>query len=160
MKTISSFRGKYLWASNFSSYGFWYDNVWYPTNEHWFQAMKTLNQKERVQISHADTPGIARKMGSPNGYKGFKIKLRADWKLIYFDVMLYGLRKKFSRHLEIAKKLIATYPKYLVEENWWHDNIWGNCRCKDCKNITGKNLLGKALMYIRLELILERKEME
>lgn len=153
---IKEFRGEYAWASNFAPYGFWYDNVWFPTNEHFFQAMKTLNREHRIVISKAERPGIAKWMCSPNGYKGFKIELRTDWETIKLEVMLYGLREKFLSPL-LATKLMVTYPHHLVEGNRWHDNYWGNCSCTRCKNIPGKNMLGRLLEKVRLELINERR---
>lgn len=154
---INSFKGKYGWASNFAMYGLWYDNVWYPSNEHFFQAMKTLVQEERIAISKALTPGIAKRMCSRRGYKGFKIILRSDWDAIKNDVMLYGLRQKFKNQF-IEAKLIRTCPQKLVEGNWWHDNYWGNCLCDKCTNIPGKNILGHLLEAVRLELINKYKD--
>ena len=149
---INSFKGEYGWASNFALYGFWYDKVWYPSNEHFFQAMKTLIPEERLTISKAVTPAIAKTMCSLKGYKGFKIVLREDWGTIKNDVMIHGLRQKFQ-HISIAIKLIVTYPQGLVEGNWWHDNYWGNCSCTKCINIPGQNMLGHLLETVRLELI-------
>lgn len=153
---IKEFRGENAWASNFAPYGFWYDNIWFPTNEHFFATMKTLNRKHRIAISKAATPAIAKWMGSAKEYKGFKIELRDDWKEISDPVMLYGLKKKFQNTL-IATKLIVTYPQRLVEGNWWHDNYWGDCSCTKCKNISGRNMLGRLLEKVRLELINERR---
>lgn len=156
---IREFRGKHYWASNFSLYGFWYDNIWFPSNEHWFQAMKTLNREHRIIIAKAERPGTAKWMCSPNGYKGFKIKLRDGWKDIRAPVMLYGLRKKVSNHLVVANKLIATYPQNLIEGNKWHDNYWGDCTCgkrEECK-APGLNILGRLWETARLELINKRR---
>lgn len=150
---INNFKGEHSWASNFSLHGFWYDNIWFPSNEHFFAAMKTLNREHRIAISKAAKSWIAKRMGSPNGYKGFKIELRDDWNEIRDDVMLYGLRKKISNHPFIARKLVATYPEQLIEGNWWHDNYWGDCSCQRCKNIPGLNKLGKLWEKVRLELI-------
>lgn len=156
---ISEFRREHYWASNFSLYGFWYDNIWFPSNEHWFQAMKTLNREHRAIISIAERPGIAKWMCSPNGYKGFKIELRDDWDEIKDDVMLYGLRKKTNNHPIVTGKLIATYPHELVEGNKWHDNYWGNCTCRkraSCK-APGLNKLGISWETVRIELINKRR---
>lgn len=153
---IKEFRGKNAWASNFAPYGFWYDDIWFPTNEHFYQATKTLNRTHRINISKASRPAIAKWMASPKGYKGFKIELRADWEAIKVEVMLWGLRKKFLNPL-LATKLMVTYPKCLIEGNRWHDNYWGDCSCARCKNILGKNVLGHLLEKVRLELINERR---
>ena len=65
--------------------------------------------------------------------------------------MLIGLRKKFANP-ELRDLLLATGDEELVEGNYWHDNEWGNCTCPRCKNIPGKNKLGKLLMQVREEI--------
>lgn len=155
---INQFKGEYFWLSNFFLAKIYYDGINFPTNEHFFQAMKTNNRLERIIISNAPKPGIAKRMCSRYGYNGFKINLRADWDNIKDDVMLYGLRIKFSVP-EISVRLIKTYPERIVEGNWWHDNYWGDCYCgkrPECK-LPGKNVLGHLLEIVRLELINKRK---
>lgn len=156
---IKEFRGKYRFLSNFYESIIHHDGILYPTVEHFFQAMKTLIREERIAISQAATAGIAKKMGSPTGYKGFKITLRPDWekkvkgRVLKVLVMMDGLRAKFS-YPDLADKLIATYPQQLVEGNWWSDRTWG----VDLRTGIGQNLLGKCLGEVRLELINEREE--
>jgi hypothetical protein len=58
------------------------------------------------------------------------------------------LMQKFSKH-EFKSLLLSTENMFLEEGNYWHDNFWGNCYCKKCKNIIGKNQLGKLLMKVR-----------
>lgn len=162
---IDSFKGRFAFCSNFSGHGFWYGDVWYPTNEHFYQAMKTLNQKHREMIAKAMTAKIAKAMGSARGYKLpngelFKITLRKDWEQICVRVMLFGVRKKFNEHPDIAEKLIKTYPLYLMEGNWWHDNKWGNCTCGRLAKCAkrGANLLGEILIIVRQELMERRQQ--
>ena len=119
------------------------DNVVYTTNEHFFQAMKSLNPKERQAIVLAPTPGKAK-------YLGRKVSLRKDWEDIKEEVMLTGLRHKFSNP-ELRKKLLATGNEELIEGTTWHDNYWGICDCEACGG-QGKNRLGKLLMQVREEL--------
>jgi predicted NAD-dependent protein-ADP-ribosyltransferase YbiA (DUF1768 family) len=61
------------------------------------------------------------------------------------------LWKKFMQP-RLRKKLQETGTQMLVEGNYWHDNFWGNCKCKKCKDITGQNTLGILLMALREEL--------
>jgi hypothetical protein len=61
------------------------------------------------------------------------------------------LRQKFAPGSELAAKLVATYPRMLIEGNNWHDNYWGSCRCDVC-GFKGMNVLGVLLMTIRAEL--------
>ena len=84
MKRIDKFDGQYAFLSNF------YDSpmptaggtIFYPTVEHYFQAMKTENPEEREKIRLAPTPGKAKRLGRT-------INLRADWEEIKLSVMKY-----------------------------------------------------------------------
>ena len=141
---IVEFDGDYAFLSNFYPSTIYHDGITYPTNEHFFQAMKTLDINERKAIAAAETPGLAKRMGR-------NVKLRPDWEKIKVDVMRLGLILKFT-DAELAEKLIATGDEELVEGNWWHDNTWGNCHCTACSRKGGRNLLGMLLMEVRKEL--------
>ena len=140
---IKNFEGEYAFLSNFYFSPMIIDNVVYTTNEHYFQAMKSLNPKERQAIVLAPTPGKAKRLGR-------KVSLRKDWEDIKEEVMLTGLRHKFSNP-ELRKKLLATGNEELIEGTTWHDNYWGICDCEACGG-QGKNRLGKLLMQVREEL--------
>jgi ribA/ribD-fused uncharacterized protein len=131
---INQFRGEYDFLSNF-----WPGGI--GTNEHYFQAHKTLDPKLRALILSQPTPGRAKKVGR-------SVPLRPDWEQVKEKVMEKGLRIKFQR-AELRYKLIATWPHELIEGNYWGDEIWG----VNLKNGKGQNLLGKLLMKIRQELI-------
>lgn len=141
---IKEFSGKYEFLSNFWHSPFSYEGINYPTNEHFFQAMKTSTDAERRIIASASTPGIAKRLGR-------SCNLRPDWEQVKEDVMLTGLRIKFSNPT-LRTQLIMTGDAELVEGTTWHDNEWGNCTCERCKNIPGKNKLGKLLMQVRDEI--------
>lgn len=144
MEKIEKFDGQYAFLSNF------YDSplptnggeVIYPTVEHYFQAMKTENPRERERIRLAPTPGKAKRLGR-------NVNLRADWEEVKQSVMKYALIKKFNNNPELKSLLLETGDAELVEGNDWHDNYWGNCSCAKCANIPGANHLGKLLMEIR-----------
>lgn len=141
---IDSFRNEYFFLSNYSCSPFYIDNVLFPTMEHYFQTSKASNQKDYLFIANAPTPGDAKRLGR-------RIQLRHDWEKVKDNVMLIGLRKKFANP-ELRDLLLATGDEELVEGNYWHDNEWGNCTCPRCKNIPGKNKLGKLLMQVREEI--------
>ena len=144
---IKEFTGKYEFLSNFWHSPFTYEGITYPTNEHFFQAMKTLNPNERMWIASAATPGDSKR-------RGRTCKLRYDWETVKDEVMLTGLRLKFSNPT-LRTQLIMTGDEELVEGNWWHDNVWGNCSCDACRPIVGQNRLGKLLMQVREEIRME-----
>ena len=143
---ITEFDGKYAFLSNFFYAPFVYDGIIYPTNEHFFQAMKTLDQEKRKQIAEAKTPGAAKRMGR-------QVQLREDWEEVKYTAMRVGVERKFDAHPGIAEKLIATGDAILIEGNSWHDNTWGSCFCPKCAAIAGKNWLGEILMERRKELV-------
>ena len=135
---INSFEGKYAFLSNFYEHPISEGSLTFPTNEHYFQAMKTLDLTERIAIARAATPGQSKRMGR-------SVKLRSDWEDIKLSVMETALRLKFADP-ELAAMLKATGNEELVEGNWWNDTFWGVC------NGVGENNLGKLLMKIRAEL--------
>lgn len=135
---INSFSGEYEFLSNFYAHPIQEGRLTFPTNEHYFQAMKTLDIEERINIARADTPGKAKRLGR-------SVKLRSDWEGIKLSVMETALRKKFADPA-LAAKLKATGEEELVEGNWWNDRFWGVC------DGVGENNLGKLLMKIRAEL--------
>lgn len=138
---INVFDGEFAFLSNFYPSPFEEDGITYPTVEHYFQAMKTLNIEERKAIAAADTPGRAKRMGRV-------VNLRKDWEQVKIDVMRHALEMKFQ-DLGLKMRLLNTGNAPLVEGNTWHDNTYGNCNCIQCRNIIGKNILGKLLMDLR-----------
>ena len=138
---IDCFDGKWAFLSNFYQNEIEHEGIVYPTNEHFFQAMKTLDNDERRQIANCLTPGQAKRMGR-------RVALRSDWESVKEDVMFLGLCLKFADE-QLADWLLETGDEELVEGTTWHDNEWGNCSCPKCTNIEGKNKLGKLLMRVR-----------
>lgn len=136
---INSFTGEYRWLSNFHVCKI---TVWgreYGSTEHAYQAAKAITEMAEQNVRLCDTPGQAKKMGQ-------KITCRPDWEQVKEHKMLDCLRAKFTPGSRLAKKLLATGDKQLVEGNKWGDEYWGVCKGK------GKNRLGHLLMLIRSEL--------
>ena len=127
-----------------------FPDIEYPSVEHAFQAAKTLDKTKRQEIAAASSPGKAK-------FLGRGVKLRADWENIKVSIMEQYLRQKFQIK-EIKEVLLKTGTCPIVEENTWHDNIWGQCTCANCvsRGKKGQNLLGGLLMKIRMELNEER----
>ena len=67
--------GEYAFLSNFYESPIVEDGITYPTNEHYFQAMKTKNLAERKKIADANGASAAK-------YLGRRVKLREDWEEI------------------------------------------------------------------------------
>lgn len=143
---IKEFSGKYFFLSNFYNAYLMYEGDTYCSTEAAFQAAKTLDKKKRAEIARL-SPSDAKKAGR-------KVELRADWEDVKDDVMYEVCRAKFTMNdsLHLRERLLATGDEELVEGNTWHDNYWGDCQCERCKDIKGRNQLGKILMRIREEL--------
>jgi hypothetical protein len=112
----------------------------YPTNEHFFQSQKFVGTDYEDYIIQLGTPAKTAKEGKRRDFP-----LRPDWETVKEEVMLTGLRAKFSDPV-LAKRLLATGNKELIE-NSPYDFYWG-CGA----NGTGKNRLGVLLMQVREEL--------
>ena len=147
---INCFDGEFAFLSNFYESPFEdpETGTTFPTMEHFFQAMKADNMRDYLAIAAAPTPGKAKRLGR-------QCVLRWDWENVKEQVMEDGLRLKFADP-ELRKMLISTHPHELIEGTTWHDNEWGSCSCERCKNIPGKNKLGKILMKLRAEFIEEK----
>lgn len=126
---ITSFVGKYAFLSNF------FVEKDGRTVEHRFQAEKTLNDRQRLAILQADTPGKAKRLGR-------KCDLRPDWEEVKVGLMYRLLMEKFADD-DLRQKLLATGDEDLVEGNNWNDTFWGVCKG------VGDNQLGVLLMRVR-----------
>lgn len=149
---IEEFQGEYRWLSNFWEFDkpFEYQGLTYPTNEHFYVAMKTTDTWVRGEVANHPLKGLKS--------FGRTIELRPDWEQVRLPAMKHGLMYKFSHNNPtLRKSLIATGDKYIQEGNKWHDNFFGVCSCTKCKSagIVGENNLGKLIMSIREKIIKE-----
>lgn len=79
--------------------------------------------------------------------------IRPDWDDIKYNIMKKVVLEKFKQNTDCLEELLNTNNMELIEDTTgWHDNIWGECSCAECKEKEHKNLLGKILMEIRDEL--------
>lgn len=120
---ITSFTKDYVFLSNFYNSAIVVDSIIYSTVEHAYQAMKTIDKKERIKISELSSPGAAKRYGQ-------KVELRPKWD----DIKIY-------KHLK--QLLIETDPHELFEGNEWGDSFWGVYGGR------GYNHLGRILMVVR-----------
>lgn len=135
---ISSFTGRYIFLSNFFRSPVSLDGTEYPTVEHAFQATKSLDYHHRYTIRTMYSPGAAKRIDQ-------RVKLRKDWEHRRLDIMEELLRRKFESPV-LRRRLTATAPSELVEDNTWEDRFWGQCGGE------GENHLGRLLMKIRDDL--------
>lgn len=122
----------------------------YPTVEHAYQAAKAISKTDRELICSASTAGYAKKLGR-------MVNCRHDFEQIKIEVMIELIKRKFATQ-SLQEMLASTKDLYLIETNYWHDNFWGDCCCKECGNIKGENHLGIILMQRRFHLLHENSE--
>ena len=139
---ITSFTGEYAFLSNFYPHPVEVHGVFYPTNEHAFQVLKTDDPAEREKVRQAKTPASAKALGK-------RVTLRDGWDRERFELMERVVRAKFA-DADLAAKLLATGERELIEGNSWRDTTWGCVRGKDGE-WKGRNELGKILMRVRAE---------
>lgn len=136
---INSFKGQYSFLSNFYPVQVEIEGIVYPSVEHAYVAMKTMDIELRKQISLMETAGKVKRIGRT-------LNIRSDWDHIKLPVMFGLLRLKFQKP-ELKLLLISTGDSHLEEGNWWGDTFWGVCKG------VGENNLGKLLMRVRQEII-------
>lgn len=133
--------GEYNYLSNYSNYGFYINNIFYKTVEHYYQSEKYLDNEIKQKIINASTPKEASMLG-----KEQENKIRKDFKLIKNDVMYKGIYEKFIQNKSIMYKLIETRNKTIVEKNV-EEYYWGTS-----KDEPSDNNIGKILMKVRTDI--------
>lgn len=127
--------------SNFAPYGISMGGVWWRTVEHFFQAQKFHDAGYRERIRLANRPKDAKALGMTRA-----VSLRADWEEVKDGIMLQAVTAKFETHEKLARLLLSTGERMIVE-NAPMDAYWG-CG-PDGK---GQNKLGRILMAVRDQL--------
>jgi len=118
----------------------------YPTAEHAYQAGKAVKPAVRDWILSAPTPALAA-MAAHGLYTWDVVP---NWASIKFDRMRKVLRAKFSQHADLAKLLIETGERRLVEAGTVNNavnRLWGEVAG------SGQNMLGVMLMELRKDLL-------
>jgi ribA/ribD-fused uncharacterized protein len=118
----------------------------YPTAEHAYQAGKAVKSAVRDWILSAPTPALA----AMAAHGLYIWDIVPNWASIKFARMRKVLRAKFSQHEDLAKLLIETGDRRLVEAGTVNNavnRLWGEVAG------SGQNMLGVMLMELRKELI-------
>ena len=124
--------------ANFAPYPITVDGKRWPTSEHYFQAAKFRDPKDRDAIRKVNSPMQAARMGRDR-----KRKLRRDWESAKVDVMRKAVLEKFRQHPGLRDLLLSTGDAELVEHTS-NDGYWG-----DGGDGSGRNMLGRILMETR-----------
>lgn len=145
---ICGFFGVFRFLSNFYMLdnGIYVEEIYFPSVEHAYQAIKWPRSEwgRFVGIS----AGQAKKLGkeAPN----FNAK---KWNKLKVQIMKGLCRQKFENNSHLRQMLLMTEDAHLEERNSWGDTFWGTD-----VNGQGENHLGKILMDIREELLLDKKD--
>jgi hypothetical protein len=128
--------------SNFHLVDFTVDGTPWRSVEHYFQAQKfpgdsTLQERIRA----AKTALGAKRLGRTQSEH-----FRTDWEEVKENVMLTGLRAKFTQNKPLKELLVKTNGLHLIEHNR-SDSYWGSG-----PNGCGRNRTGILLMKVRDEL--------
>ena len=129
--------------------------ITYHSTEHWMMAAKArLFDGEEIlgRILAAPSPAEAKKLGREiNGF------VPEVWEEHKYEIVKAGNLHKFGQHKDLARFLLATSDRVLVEASPV-DTIWGiglaadSADAKDPARWQGPNLLGFALMEVRDQL--------
>jgi N-glycosidase YbiA len=124
--------------SNFAAYPIVLKKKYWPTTEHYFQAHKFADSKDRETLRAANSPMLAAQMGRDR-----QRKLRRDWESVKVNVMREAVLAKFTQHEDLKELLLSTGDAKIVEHTENYD-YWG-----DGGDGSGKNMLGRILMDVR-----------
>lgn len=115
---VPMFSGQLSFASNFDPTPFFMPQfgVEVASGEHGFNALKTLDPIERLQVLQAGTPAQSK-------YVGRRVTLRPDWDT---GARVWAMRQVLAAKFTVpglAARLDATGYLPLVETNHWHDQF-------------------------------------
>ncbi|WP_306643932.1 NADAR family protein [Sanyastnella coralliicola] len=134
------------WLSSYSRNGFTFNDLYYPTVEHFFQSQKFTDPVHAERIRLASSSKVATELGND-----MKHKTKNNWDEMKDDIMFLGVKLKFNQNPEMLNALIQT-GETLIIANSPLDHYWGIGL-----DNTGRNHLGTLLMRVRL-MALHNKE--
>ncbi len=127
--------------SNFALFPILLEGRWWPTSEHYYQAMKYQRGDWQEWVR-----AVADPMEAANRGRDPQKPKRSDWSSYRDEVMRKALRAKFTQHQELRELLLATGEARLVE------HTEKDCYWADCGDGRGENKLGLMLEELRQEL--------
>ena len=151
----------YFWGSEFSNWYpclFIYKGHRFNNSEQafmWEKAMFFDDDEIAAKLLKETNPKYAKALGRK--VRNFDQEM---WAVASYPAMIAVNYDKWSSSSHLRELLISTHPKTLVEASPY-DKIWGvglakdDDRILDKNNWLGMNLLGKALMNVRTELMEE-----
>lgn len=130
----------HFFLSNFYKAPFDLDGKRWFTTEHYYQAMKSTDEKTQERIRMLATPKMA-------ALEGRSIPdFRSDWEEVKEDIMRKAIYAKFTQNDDIRMSLLMTKDAHLFEDSPY-DSYWGVG-----SDGSGLNRLGILLMELRNKL--------
>lgn len=126
------------WLGNYSKHPIKIAGTFWPTVEHFFQSEKFADSYYKDAILKCRTAADAKSFAWQNSSA-----VKDSWNDVRTDVMICGLKAKFSQHILLKKALQQTGTRELIEISS-HDDFWG----RSIKG-SGQNMMGKLLMELR-----------
>lgn len=133
-------RGEFGCLSNFSKHSVIYHGMEFATTEHLYQALKMTNGEDFQKVRKAESPKESKLIAH-------SLPCVSNWDAIKYETMKQVLRLKVEQHKEVRLALEKTGNREIQEASP-KDYIWGTG-----KDGSGQNLLGKAWMEIRKEVL-------
>lgn len=133
--------GPYGYLANYSPHGFYKDEIYYPTVEHYYQSEKFADPEIKHIIITARTPKEASQIG-----RSRELKRKDNFKNQKLAVMYAGILEKFRQHPDIRSKLIETRNEE-IREMTVKESYWGVG-----PKLDGENHIGIILMAVREQL--------
>jgi ribA/ribD-fused uncharacterized protein len=124
-----------------SKHPIYLDGKIWPSTEHYFQAQKFAGTEYEDAVRMTPKPRDAAAMGRDRN-----LPLRADWEQVKDTIMREAVRAKFNQYPDLGQLLLDTGTAELVEHTT-NDSYWA-----DGGDGSGKNMLGKILMEVRIDL--------
>lgn len=138
---IDKFDGDFAFLSNFYDTKVKFYDVTFNNSEAAFQAQKCSDRRQ-IKNFVGITASASKKLGR-------KVELREGWDNLKDQVMYEIVKAKFEQNTRLAYALLKTGDTILIEGNTWGDRYWGQV------DGVGENKLGKILMRVRDELVIQ-----
>lgn len=122
-----------------------FEEIYFPTAEHAYQAGKARKPEVREWLMAAPSPSLL----AMAAHGLYQWDIIPSWSRIKFDRMRAVLHAKFTQHDDLRNLLLATGSARLVESTTIDNpvnRLWGEV------NGVGKNMLGELLMELRAQL--------
>jgi hypothetical protein len=128
--------------SNLAPYPIYIEGENWKSTEHYYQYKKfeKVDLEFAIKLKNLESPKEVKKLSLQNN------NFPKNWKDIKVEILKYAIFKKFERYENLQKLLISTGKEILIEANV-EDYFWG-----EGADGSGKNMMGKILMEVRLNL--------